>query len=215
MAVIDPAALSPVARYRLLINTVVPRPIAWVSTVDTEGHHNLAPFSFFNGVTARPPTVMISIGAREPIKDTLANLRATGEAVVHLPPPELLEAVHQSGAEYRHGVSEAEQLGLELVASERVRPPRLAAAQVAFECRLVQEVAIGDPATAVCFLEVLLAHVADEVLAEDGLPDPGRMRSCARLGNRAYLSGQHWDLVELPAQAVPEGLGVERRRSGR
>jgi len=210
MAVIDPAALSPAERYRLLIGLVVPRPVAWVSSVDGRGRRNLAPFSFFNGVTARPPTVMIAISHRDPVKDTLANLREVREAVVHLAPPKLLHELHQSGGEYRHDVNEAEELGLELAASDRVRPPRLAAAEVALECRFTQEVPVGEPPTAVCFLEVLVAHVADRVLGSGGLPEPRKLRACARLGERAYLDGMQWTVIEMAKQDVPEDRRLER-----
>ena len=138
MTAIDPAALAAVDRYRLLINAVVPRPIAWITTMDAAGVVNLAPFSFFNGVTASPPTLQVCIAHRVPVKDTLANLRTTGEAVVHLVPGPSLEAMHRSGAEYPHEVSEVEVLGLAHRPAERIRGRVLADAAVAFECRLVQ-----------------------------------------------------------------------------
>ncbi len=109
---LDPRLLKPVDRYRLLVNAVVPRPIAWVTTVNAAGLVNLAPFSFFNGVTANPPVVQVCIAHRDPIKDTLANLRASGEAVVHLVRSERLDAMHASGAEYPSDISEADALGL-------------------------------------------------------------------------------------------------------
>ena len=130
MPAIDPAALTPRDRYRLGIAAVVPRPIAWITTVSEAGTVNLAPFSYFNGVCSTPLILSVSIAHRVPLKDTLANLRAGGEAVVHLVPPDRLAAMHASSGEYRHEVGEAELLGLELLASERVRPPRLACAQL-------------------------------------------------------------------------------------
>lgn len=208
MPSIDPAALAPVDRYRLVIGCVVPRPIAWVTTLGASGVLNAAPFSFFNGVTARPPTVMISIGHREPPKDTLANLRASGEAVVQLPAPGQLDAVHQSGAEYRSSLSEAEVLGLATLPSEVVAPPRLAGCPIAFECRLVQEVPIGEPAASACFLEILRAHVDDAVAGADGLPDPERLVTLARLGERAYLAAGSWDVAHRDKQV----LDADQRR---
>lgn len=205
---IDPAALDHLGRYRLLIGGVVPRPIAWITTVDAAGGANLAPFSFFTGVSASPPTLAVSIAHRAPEKDTLANLRATGEAVVHLVPPDLLEACHQSGAGYRHAVSEIAELGLATCASETVRPPRLAAAPVAFECRLAQIVPVGDPATALCLLTILRAHVDPAVAGADGLPDPHRLVAAARLGGRAYLVAATWPVRDLPAAQPPPGKGL-------
>lgn len=209
MVGIDPAALAPRDRYRLAIGAVVPRPIAWITTRDAAGTVNLAPFSFFNGVTAAPFIVSVCIAHRDPIKDTLRNLRATGEAVVHLVPAELLAEAHASGGEYAPDVSEAVQLGLELAASERVAPPRLARAEIALECRLHREIPVGSPATALCLLEVVWAHVADPV-ATDGLPDPRKLRAAARLGGDGYLSGEAWTVLEIPRLPPPEHLRLRR-----
>ena len=89
MPTIEPEELSNVERYRLMIDSIVPRPIAWVTTVNRDGVVNLAPFSYFMGVASSPPALAISIGAREPIKDTLRNLRTSRQAVVHLVPPSI------------------------------------------------------------------------------------------------------------------------------
>jgi flavin reductase (DIM6/NTAB) family NADH-FMN oxidoreductase RutF len=200
---IDPATLAPRDRYRLGISAVVPRPIAWITTVDRAGVVNLAPFSYFNGVCAQPLILSVAIAHREPIKDTLANLRATGEAVVHLVPGEQLQAMHASSGEYRHELSEPALLGLELVASERVRPPRLAPAEVAFECRLHREIPVGDHPVALCLLEAVYVHVAESVAGADGIPDPARMRAVARLGGDGYLLPDGWNVVELKRPRVP------------
>jgi flavin reductase (DIM6/NTAB) family NADH-FMN oxidoreductase RutF len=211
MPTIDPAAWTRADVYRLLIGAVVPRPIAWITTRSATGVVNLAPFSFFNGVTASPPTLSVAIAHRDPVKDTLANLRARGEAVVHIAVPEQVELVHQSGGEYAATISEAEVLGLGLLPSARVDPPRLAGAGIALECRLAQEIPVGNPPTSLCLLEIILAHVADAIARPDGTPDPRLHRGLARLGGRCYLAGSDWPVVELPPQAVAEGLGLERR----
>lgn len=207
---IDPSQLTAKDRFRLVIGAVVPRPIAWLTTVDAGGAVNLAPFSFFNGVTANPPIVSVSIGHRDPPKDTILNLRATGEAVLHLVPAERLETVHASGGEYAHGVSEAGVLGLELQPSERVKPPRLACAQVALECRLHQVIPVGNPPSSLCLLEILLAHIDGAVAGPDGFPDPLRFAAVARLGDRCYLSADSWQVREQPPQRVPPELAVRR-----
>ncbi len=214
MPVIDPTTLPPRDRYRLGIAAVVPRPIAWITTVDAVGTVNLAPFSYFNGVCTSPLILSVAIAHRDPIKDTLANLRATGEAVIHLVPASELAVMHASGGDYRHEISEPLLLGLELIPSARVRPTRLACAEVAFECRLHREIPVGEPPVALCLLEVVLAHVADSVAAADGLPDPLRLRTVARLGGDAYLRAQTWDVVELPRQPLPPELAVRRAPRG-
>lgn len=208
MPAIDPTTLNSTDRYRLIIGAVVPRPIAWITTIAADGTVNLAPFSFFNGVDSEPMVVSVAIAARTPDKDTLRNLKANGEAVIHLVPPELLDACHQSGGAYGPGVSEAAELGLVLVPAQRVRPPRLEAAHVALECHLLQIVPVGPDPTSLCLLEVLLVHVADAVAAADGLPDPLRLRAAARLGERCYLTGDAWQVVSRPAQMVPAGKGL-------
>ena len=203
MTTLDPAAMRPVDRYRLLINGIVPRPIAWVTTVDAAGVVNLAPFSFFTGVTANPPILQISIAHRTPLKDTLRNLRATGVAVVHLVPGSRLEAMQASSAEYPPAVSEADVLGLAQRPADRISGVVLTDADVAFECRLVQEIPVGDPPTSLCLLEVVLAHVAPAVAQADGLPDPQRMRAVARLGGDAYLLPESWAIRELARPRLP------------
>lgn len=208
MTSIDPALLSRRDRYRLLIGTVVPRPIAWVTTCSTAGVVNLAPFSFFNGVTAAPLVISIAISHRDPCKDTLANLRSTREAVVHIAGPHLVREVHQSGGEYASSVSEVEILGMGTTPSLRVAPPRLTAVAVALECRLLQEIPVGDPPTSLCLLDVIHAHVAEAVALPDGLPDPRRHRALARLGERCYLVDEAWPVTEQPPQVVPPGLGL-------
>ena len=203
MIVLDPAAMRPVDRYRLLIGAVVPRPIAWVTTMDAAGVVNAAPFSFFNGVTANPAVVQVCIAHREPEKDTLRNLRASGEAVVHLVPGASLEAMHGTSAEYPHDVSEADALGLAWRPAEKIRGALLADAEVAFECRLLQAIPVGDPPTHLCLLEVVLAHVAEGVARSDGLPDPALMRTVGRLGGDSYLEAGGWRVREIPRMKRP------------
>jgi flavin reductase (DIM6/NTAB) family NADH-FMN oxidoreductase RutF len=126
-------------------------------------------------------------------------------------PPDRLEAAHLSGGEYAPHVSEAALLGLELLPSERVAPPRLACAEVALECRLHREIPVGTPAAALCLLEVVWAHVADRVAAAGGLPDPLTLRAPARLGGDGYLTAEGWTVVEIPRIPPPEHLRLPRR----
>ena len=202
----DPNSLSPLDRYRFLIGSVVPRPIAWVRTCDNEGRENLAPFSFFSGVCSSPPIVQISIGPRKVPKDTLANLQANGEAVVHLPTSDNIDAVQQSGGEYKVGCDEAMALDLPTTASDYVRPSRLIGIPVALECKLIESVKLGDPASTVCFLQVLYAHVDDAIAAEDGLPDPHKLTTLARLGGRSYLASHGWQVSDQSKAVVPPEL---------
>src|SRR5690625_2493764 len=130
--------LSHKEAYRLLAGAIVPRPIAWVTSVDTEGRVNAAPFSFFNGIGGSPPMVGISIENRElgtdVRKDTYENIKATGEYVINLVSADLAAAMHQTSAIYPPGVNELDDVGLDTVPSVLVNVPRIAASRIQFEC---------------------------------------------------------------------------------
>lgn len=161
---IDPSLLSKADNYKLLTNLVVPRPIAWVSTVNSEGLVNLAPFSFFNAVCADPLYVVVSIGRRDSgvPKDTAVNIETSGEFVVNLVTEDLLSAMNISAADYPPDQSELPAAGLRATPSVRVKPPRLSLAQVSLECRLHQALPLG--ANTLFIGEVLMFHVADDLL---------------------------------------------------
>ena len=181
---IDPDDLDRRAAYRLMISVIVPRPIAFVSTVSAAGRANVAPFSFFNGVSSQPPIVMLAVGGRktEP-KDTWRNIEATGEFVVNVVVPEIVDAMVLSSGDYPPEVNEIELAGLTPIPSLRVKPPRIAESPVQMECRLekLEEVA----GTALILGRVLLYHVRDDLL-EGGGVDPSRLRPVARLGGELY-----------------------------
>ncbi len=156
--------------FRLLTSVVAPRPIAFVSTVDSDGTPNLAPFSFFNAFGANPPMVGFSPSRRVrdgTTKDTYANLKATGECVVNVVPRRLVEQVNLASAEFAPEVDEWPRSGLTPVASELVRPARVAESPVQMECRLFKLVPLGDgPGAGNLFLcEVERFHVDEDVLA--------------------------------------------------
>jgi flavin reductase (DIM6/NTAB) family NADH-FMN oxidoreductase RutF len=176
--------------YGWITATVLPRPIAWVSTLSPGGVTNLAPFSFFQGITGNPPTLMFSpVNDRNgKPKDTARNVAATREFVVNLVPFDLRGPMNQSAATLPYEESEFEKFAIATAPSERVKPPRVAAAPVAFECRLHSIVPIGEGplAARVIFGRILMMHVADAVLGADGKPDPGKLDLIARLGGEGY-----------------------------
>ena len=185
--VVDLSELSTSNRYRFMISAIVPRPIAWVTSTDRDGATNLAPFSFFQGVSADPPTLMISVAASKRSgerKDTLGNIEQTGEFVVNVVNEELLDPMILSSVEYGAATSEIEVTGLETFPSRHVTPPCLAASPVNMECRLLQRVDLGG--CVVLFGEILLAHVLAGHLDEKGHVDPDRLRPVARLGGSRY-----------------------------
>jgi flavin reductase (DIM6/NTAB) family NADH-FMN oxidoreductase RutF len=172
--------------YRLLTGIVVPRPIAWVSSLSAGGTVNLAPFSAFTFVSPKPPLLAISVGRKGRVyKDTAMNILAREDYVVHIADRRLTEAVHLSSAEFAPEVSEVDELGLETVASEQVKVPRLAAAPIAMECRLRHCIEFGETRSRLIVGEVLLFHIRDELL-RDGKIDTAELDPVARLGGPNY-----------------------------
>jgi flavin reductase (DIM6/NTAB) family NADH-FMN oxidoreductase RutF len=182
---IDPDALPPRERYALLIGLVVPRPIAWVSTLDESGNANLAPFSFFGGVSSDPPMVMVSVGRRRGgRKDTAANLLATREAVVHVPTRPLAERMVATSAEVEAGVDEFDLAGLTKAPSRRVRPWRVAEAAIAMEAVLDRHLEVGNGPSDLFLLRVVFVHLEEAFGGSP--PDPALLRAVGRLGGRGY-----------------------------
>jgi flavin reductase (DIM6/NTAB) family NADH-FMN oxidoreductase RutF len=188
--ILDFQHLTPRDAYAWMIGTILPRPIAWVSTISADGKTNLAPFSFFQGVTSNPPTLMfVPVNTRDGAKkDTVRNIEATREFVVNLVPYALAEPMNNSSALLPYGESEFDAFGIEAAPSTRVRPPRVARAPVSFECELHSIVQIGEGPLAanVIFGRILLAHVADEVLDAQGKPDAGKLDLIGRLGGESF-----------------------------
>src|ERR1700712_283991 len=166
--------------YALLTSLVVPRPIAWVSTISAEGKGNLAPHSFFTVASHRPPTVLFSSLGR---KDTVKNVEATREFVVSFASEALMNQVNDSSAPFEHGDDESVALSIEMEPSETVAPRRVAGSPASIECRLHQVIPVGS--SYVVMGEVTAITVVDEVLV-DGLPDIELLRPVSRLG------GQQW-----------------------
>ena len=167
---------------------IVPRPIGWISTVDKAGRANLAPYSFFNGVSDTPPMVMFSATGtkegRDEIKDSVANLRESGEFVVNLVSEAMVDAMNVSSGIYGRGDDEFIRAGLEKLPSETVAPPRVAGAPGALECRLWREVELPG-GNIVMIGEVTGIHLDDAHL-KDGIFDVTSFRPLARLGYRDY-----------------------------
>ena len=186
---IDPTRLSARDAYFTLTDCLIPRPIAWILTCDASDRRNLAPFSFFGGVTTQPMTVMVSVGRRSggARKDTAANLIATGEGVVHIPHRGLGEAMVASSKDDGPQADEVEASGLEAVPSDLVRPPRLAAAAVAMEAKVVHHQEVGAGPVDMFLLEVIRLHVDDAILSE-GRVDPTRLDAVGRLSGSGYCS---------------------------
>ncbi|NJM05999.1 flavin reductase family protein [Candidatus Gracilibacteria bacterium] len=173
--------------YKLLIGSVVPRPIAWVATQDAEGRNNLAPFSFFNAIGSNPPALTVSINhaaARvDGRKDTLSNILETGEFVVNIVTEDTVHAMNETAIDYPAGVDEFVQAGLDSVPSLTVRPLRVAASPVNFECTLFTSVPIGSgPGSTILVVGLIKhIHIRDDLLDERYRIDIERLRPVAAL----------------------------------
>src|ERR1700712_1135829 len=190
----DPRALDGEV-YALLNSIVVPRPIAWVSTRSSSGVDNLAPHSYFTVASVHPPVVQFtSVG----IKDSLRNVRETGEFVVNVSTHPLVDAVNRTATRFAPDVDEFLAAGIETETSEMVAPPRVAASPVVIECALVDERSFG--ASTVVFGEVLHIAVSPEVL-RDGEVAPDLLAPVARLGGSLWSElGTVFELSRIPVE---------------
>ena len=207
---IDPGDFSPADVYHLLTDVVVPRPIAWVSTTSDEGVDNLAPHSFFTVACSTPPIVQFtSVG----VKDTLRNVRATGEFVVHLAGEPFLDAVNGSGADQPATVSEFDDTGLTREPSTLVTPPRVAQSPVALECRLHSTVDLGD--STIVLGTVVHAAVDEDALAPGAGPDRMPRVRIDALRPLSRLGGDEWsrlgEVFSVERPRYPGGRDGQRR----
>jgi flavin reductase (DIM6/NTAB) family NADH-FMN oxidoreductase RutF len=168
---VDPGTISPDAAYYWMVASIVPRPIAWVSTLNEDGSANLAPFSFFTGVGSDPATCLFCVGRKGKVeigdkKDTWANVERTREYVINVVPDALAQQMNLTSKEYPHGFDEFAVSGVTKAPSELVAPPRVLEAPVAMECKLLQLHEVGDPGdgTAVVIGQIVMFHVRDEVV---------------------------------------------------
>lgn len=184
----DAAALDPVDRYKLMIGLIVPRPIGWVGSIAADGRRNLAPYSFFNVVAGVPPTVIFAPGRSQRIKDTLANVAATGEFTLNVVTEELAEAMNLTSGDYGPDVDEFAVAQLTAAPGDVVAAPLVAEAKANLECRVSQIVDLGEPPTAsVVFGEVLRIHVRTDLL--DGTRVNHReLRAVGRMAGDGYAT---------------------------
>jgi len=184
----DFESLSEDMRYKLMLATVLPRPIAWVTTQDSSGLVNAAPFSFFNVFGTEPATVGIGVGRNSPTqpKDTCLNIRATEEFVVNLVPFSAAERMRASSMPFPSDVSEVSAVGLQTSPSERVGPPRISESPASFECKFMQEIRLGN--FSLILGRIVMLHVRDEaVLDADRLHiDAANMDLIGRMEGALY-----------------------------
>lgn len=196
----DFATLPGRDRYKLLVSTVVPRPVAWVVSQDPEGRLNAAPFSFFNVFGEEPPVLVIGIGGRPPggAKDTAANIRSTGEFVVNLVSEETAPAMNVTAIEFGPEVDELAEAGLATLPSEKVKPPRIAGSPVSFECERLQLLDLHADRVLVLG-RILAMHVRDDAVLDAAkcYIDTPRLGLVGRMHGRGWYA-RTTDRFEMP-----------------
>ncbi len=212
---INPTELATAAFHSLLLGAVAPRPIAFASTTDHAGNVNLSPFSFFNVFSAKPPILVFSPARRardNTRKHTLSNVEATKEVVINICNYSMAEQMSLASTEYDQGVNEFLKSGLTPVASELVKAPRIEEAPVAFECNVTDIISLGAEGGAgnLVICEVLLMHVQESILDENGKIDPQKLDAVARMGGDYYLRASGDSIFELEKPIRNKGIGIDQ-----
>ena len=204
--IVTPSELQHSELYGLILNSVAPRPIAWVSTASASGQANLAPFSFFNAVCVDPPLLAFAPGLRPPkqspaghgeAKDTLRNIRETKEFVVNIVTYELGQAMNVTSGEYDASVNEFELAKLTAEPSKIVRPPRVAESPVSFECKLYQilDFSTAPTSSSLVIGQIVSIHINDSFI-KDGKLDRNSLDMIGRMGGIQYTrTTQRFDMV--------------------
>jgi len=189
---IKPDSLSWKSVYKLLIGSVLPRPIGWISSINDQGQPNLAPFSFFNIVCANPPTIlfcpMVRSGDNQ-LKDTLQNIRETGEFVVNIVSGELVEKMIKTSVEAPYGVNEFDYAGLTPKLSSVVTPPRVAESPIHFECKLNQiiDISLNPGGGSVVIGTIVHMHIDERIMIGEDKIDLARLTPIGRLAGNSYV----------------------------
>ncbi|WP_394245107.1 flavin reductase family protein [Vibrio astriarenae] len=188
---IDFSNLSASARYHLMTQTIVPRPIAWVLTESGEENYNLAPFSYFTAVSSQPALMMFSVGKKPngDRKDTVVNIEQTQRCVIHIASGEHAEQVTQTAATLEHGESEVTQNDIALTSLDGFPLPRVASAKIAFGCKLHEVIEMGATPQSLVFVDIETVYLDDTIsdIADDRLNvDATSLDPLMRLGGQEY-----------------------------
>lgn len=213
MITIDPKSIETAKLQGYLQSSVGPRPIAFASTVDTEGNPNLSPFSFFNVFSANPPVLIFSPARRvrdNSIKHTLINAESTREVVINVVNYDMVQQTSLASTEYAEGVNEFVKSGFTPIPSEVVKPFRVKESPVQFECKITQIIPLGTEGGAgnLILCEVVRIHIDERILDENGAIDQYKIDLVSRLGGNWY-SRSNQGLFEVPKPLTTLGIGVD------
>lgn len=211
----DPKELSTGKLHGLMLGVIAPRPIAFASTVDKEGNVNLSPFSFFNVFSANPPILVFSPARRvrdNTSKHTLENVLEVPEVVINIVNHPMVDQMSLSSTEYEKGVDEFVKSGLTPIASDTVKPPRVAESPAAFECKVNDVIHLGDEGGAgnLIIAEVKMMHIKEEFLDKNQKPDPFKLDLVARMGGDYYARLDSASLFTLPKPNSKIGIGYDQ-----
>ncbi len=214
MKTIDPREIKTGQLHAHMLSAIAPRPIAFASTIDKEGNPNLSPYSFFNAFGSKPPTLIFSPARRvrdNTIKHTLENVYETMEVVINVVTYEMVQQASLASCEYPRGVSEFEKAGFTPVASEMVKPFRVKESPVQFECKVKQVIETGHEGGAgnLVICEILLMHISEDVLNDQGLIDQHKIDLVARCGQNWYCRASGNALFEVAKPNLKLGIGYD------
>ena len=203
----DPSEHPLLETHKLMIGSIVPRPIAFVSTLSKDGLENLAPFSYFNGICSNPPSIMFCPARRGydgKTKDTLNNIRDTEEFAVNIVSEDFAEQMVSTSTDFEPEVNEFEVSGLTPEPCQKIAPPKVAEAKISFECKLNQIVPVGNEGPGGGFVvigTIVLFHIDDDVY-EDGYINLGKLRPIGRLAGNMYT--RTTDKLEIIRKIKPD-----------
>lgn len=214
MITINPKDLTVPKLQAYLQSAVSPRPIAFVSSIDKAGNVNLSPFSFFNMFSMNPPILVFSPSRRvrdNSEKHTLENIREVDEVVINIVNYNMVQQTSLASCDFPKGVNEFHKSGLTAVASKVVRPPRVEESPVSFECKVKQVIALGDQGGAgnLVLCEVLLMHIKEEIVDQNGIIDPQKIDAVARMGQNYYCRAHGENIFIVPKPNEKIGIGYD------
>lgn len=218
MISISPEDIPTPKLHGYLLGAVSPRPVAFASTLDKEGNVNLSPFSFFNVFSARPPILIFSPARRgrdNTTKHSYENVLEVPEVVINIVSFGMVQQASLASTEYAKGINEFKKAGFTELASEIIKPPRVAEAPVQMECKVKEIISLGNEGGAgnLVICEVVKLHIKEDILNENGEIDPYKIDTIARLGGNWY-SRPKMGLFQVPKPLTTHGIGVDKLPKG-
>ncbi len=214
MLSIDPAQIATKDLHQYILGAVAPRPIAFASTMSTDGVPNLAPYSFFNAFSSNPPLLIFSSNRRvanNTTKDTLKNVEDTGEVVINVVSYNISRQMALTSIEYGPEVDEFKKAGFTPIPSERIKPFRVAESPVQMECVVEKIMPLGEDGGAgnLIFCRIVLMHIAEEILTPTGRIDPHKIDLMGRMGRFYYARASGDAVVEIVQEVTSIGIGFD------